>query len=391
MIARIRAALAAVCLAALLAACATLPDRPPHSAADQAAARVPGFGDIRLWSDAPAQDWLAWREQFKRERFKRERGADTPLEMLAISSGSDKGAFSAGFLSGWSEVGTRPEFDIVSGVSTGALIAPFAFLGPDEDETLTRLYTTINADMVYRTTPVSGLLGGPALATTRPLAGLIETYADDALIDAVAREHTKGRRLLVQTTNLDAERGVVWDMGAIAASKSPRRYELFRKVLLASASIPGLFPPVLLEVEAPSARFAELHVDGGTTSSVLAIPLSVVLESRSDSAHLEGRLTILYNGALAPVFRVSEPRTLAILQRALTASIKAADRRSIRLLQSFAQGNGTVVDVHSMGEEAQDPDLDLFDQKVMQRFYALGRERALAVHGEPGAETRPQP
>ena len=391
MITLLRQLLLASLFAGLLAGCASLPARSEFTASDQAAARIAGFSDIRVRSDAPAQVWLEWRARFQRDRSAAgtEAGGADPLEMLAISSGSDKGAFSAGFLNGWSETGRRPDFDIVSGVSTGALIAPFAFLGEEADSDLKQLYTTINASMVYRATPVSGVFGGPSLASTKPLAKLIETYADADLIDTVAREHRKGRRLLVQTTNLDAERGVVWDMGAIATSESPSRYDLFRKILIASASIPGAFPPALIDIETPGGTFAELHVDGGTTSSILAVPLPVILNRQPETGAGNGggngggngRLTILYNGTLQPVFRVSEPKTFAILERALTASIKTADRRAIKVLQAFAQESSATVDVQSIGDEAYDPEAELFDQAYMQKLFDLGRKRALLVHG----------
>jgi predicted acylesterase/phospholipase RssA len=363
-----------------LSACAAWPERPTVTANDQALARVGGFGDIRLWVDAEAQTWLEWREAYLSDRS--EAGRRDSLEMLAISSGSDKGAFSAGFLKGWSATGTRPTFDVVSGVSTGALIAPFAFLGSGYDPHIEHLYTTIDAHSIYRAAPLKGLLGGPSLASTEPLANLIETYADAALIDAVAREHRLGRRLLVQTTNLDAERGMVWDMGAIAASENPARYALFRQILLASASIPGFFPPVLIDVDNNGVEFSELHVDGGTTSSILAVPPSVLFSNGNDRSMADGRVTVLYNGDLEPVFRVSEPTVFAILERALTISLKAADQRTIRALQQYAEQNELALDIHSVGKEASNPDVDLFDQQYMQGLFALGEERAASVFAQ---------
>lgn len=376
---------AAVAMALSASACVTTLERTEFTAAEQAEAQVPGFEDIRIWSDAPAEQWRGWRARFLAER--KAHGFTAPPEILAISSGADKGAFSAGLLGGWSEAGTRPDFDIVSGVSTGALIAPFAFLGPPYDGLIEELYTTIDADAVFRPTPVSGILGGPSLATTKPLEKLIEDNASDALIDAIAAEEAKGRRLLVQTTNLDAERGMVWDMTAIAASESAQRYRLFRKILLASSSIPGFFPPILIDVEGLRGSFAELHVDGGATSSVLAVPLSVIL-SREDEAgeqFADARLTILYNGALNPVFRVSEPTTFDILRRALTATIKTADRRSIETLKAYARDNGGTLRIFSIGPEGQDPEADLFEPEFMQKLFDLGYERGRALG--PGASS----
>lgn len=365
-------------LALTLSACAAWPDRPAVSASDQADARIAGYDDIRIWGDAPRKAWIDWREQLFAER--KRTGRSTRLEMLAISSGSDKGAYSAGYLNGWSEAGSRPEFDIVSGVSTGALIAPFAFLGTAYDPHLTSLYTTINADAIYNATPLKGVFGGAALASTKPLAELIESYANADLIDAVGREHRRGRRLLVQTTNLDAQRGVVWDMGAIAASENPARYNLFRRVLLASASIPGLFPPVLIEVTSADTDFSELHVDGATVSSLVAIPPAFVFDTSGTDAYVQGRVTILYNGALEPVFRVSEPTVFSLLDRALDTALKAADQRTIQALRRHADEAGLTLDVHSIGPLAEDPDVDLFDPDFMQMLYDRGHKAGLSAH-----------
>ncbi|MDJ0979300.1 MAG: patatin-like phospholipase family protein [Erythrobacter sp.] len=372
---RLSRAFLAVLLTVALSACVSTLERPEITADDQAAARVNGYGAVRLWKDAELPEWTAWREAMFAQRV--QAGAPGQFEMLSISSGSDKGAFSAGFLNGWSEAGTRPRFDIVSGVSTGALIAPFAFLGQDYDPQLRELYTTISAKMIYRSTALKGLLGGPSLASTEPLVELIEGYATKEMIDAVAGEHAMGRRLLVQTTNLDAERGVVWDLGAIAASENPARYRLFRQILLASASIPGLFPPVMIDVDSEGFAFAELHVDGGTTSSVLAIPPAVLINGKAGVEDRPGRITVLYNGALEPVYRTTKPTTFSILTRALTTSLKTADQRTLASLENYAETNGLILSIHNVGAEAEDPEAEMFDQAYMQKLFEVGRQRAL--------------
>ena len=369
-----RALLIAV-LAFALSACVSTLQRPEITADDQNLAQLPGYGTVRLWEDADPEVWRQWREAMIAQRSGP--GPSGQFEMLSISSGSDKGAFSAGFLNGWTEAGTRPPFDIVTGVSTGALIAPFAFLGEEYDPQLRDLYTTINAKMVYRSRALKGLLGASSLANTEPLAGLIASYATQELVDAVAREHAKGRRLLIQTTNLDAERGVVWDMGAIAQSDSPNRITLFRQVLLASASIPGFFPPVLIDVDSEGFEFAELHVDGGTTSSLLAIPPSVLFGERAEKQRLRGRITVLYNGALEPVYRVTKPSTFSIISRALTTALKTADQRTLTRLERYGEANGLDVDIYNVGAEAEDPDAELFDQEFMKELYEIGRSKAL--------------
>jgi predicted acylesterase/phospholipase RssA len=179
-----------------------------------------------------------------------------PVSYLAVSGGGDNGAFGAGLINGWTETGTRPEFKMVTGVSTGALTAPFAFLGPDYDATLREVYTTMTPEKVYRARRfVVAALFDDAMADTSPLAEVIARYADQKLFDAIAREYQKGRMLMIGTTDLDAQRPVIWNIGALAASGHPGALELFRKILRASAAIPGAFPPVLVDVELDGKKY----------------------------------------------------------------------------------------------------------------------------------------
>ncbi|MEN3974520.1 patatin-like phospholipase family protein [Emcibacter sp. SYSU 3D8] len=186
-------------------------------------------------------------------------------QILLLSGGGSHGAFGAGVLVGWTESGARPEFDIVTGVSTGALMATFAFLGTEFDGQLRELFTTVDNEQIYRDRGVSGLLKGSAF-DQKPLEKALERTINDSVIERVAREHARGRRLFVATTNLDTGVPVMWDMGKIAASKSPGKAALYRKILLASAAIPGIFKPVYIKsrTETPS-----LHVDGTIRSSLL--------------------------------------------------------------------------------------------------------------------------
>ncbi len=167
---------------------------------------------------------------------------------LAVSGGGGDGAFGSGLLSGWTKAGTRPEFKLVTGVSTGALIAPFAFLGTAYDEQLKRVFTTTSAKDIYIERGFSGVLFNDALSDTTPLFNFISGYVNEEMLTAIAREYEKGRLLLIGTTNLDARRPVIWNMGAIAASGHPKALDLFRKLLLASSAIPAAFPPVMIDV-----------------------------------------------------------------------------------------------------------------------------------------------
>ena len=207
--------------------------------------------------------------------------ARIPENILVLSGGGMNGAFSAGMLTGWSHTGTRPEFDIVTGVSTGALIAPFAFLGEEYDEQLKELYTSKSATQIYRMLPV--FLWSEAAASSDPLRRQLQRVISDELVERIAAAHVCGRRLYVGTTNLDTQKLVVWDVGAIAAGRDPRKKELIQNVLLASCSVPGLLPPVGINVEIDGNRYSELHVDGGVSASMFLIPQALNLAEIDES------------------------------------------------------------------------------------------------------------
>jgi predicted patatin/cPLA2 family phospholipase len=192
--------------------------------------------------------------------------------LLAISGGGMYGAFSVGVLKGWSDAGTRPEFEVVTGVSTGALISSYAFLGPQYDDRLVQFYTQVKSKDIFRERSRIALLWSDSYATSEPLKKLIDATVDLNLLQAVAAKHAEGKRLFVATTNLDTRRSVVWDMGAIASRGDAAALQLYRKVLLASASVPGFFPPVEIEIEVDGRKFTELHVDGGVTTEVFIVP-----------------------------------------------------------------------------------------------------------------------
>jgi hypothetical protein len=307
--------------------------------------------------------------------------------VLALSGGSDKGAYDAGLLNGWTKRGDRPSFDIVTGVSTGALIAPFAFLGPEEDATLTAIYTGISGRDVYKQRVLRGVLGGESLLDSAPLADLIARYATPALIERVAAEHRRGRRLLVMTANLDAQRGVIWDMGAIASSGSPRRLGLFRQVLLASASIPAAFPPVRIEVTANGRIFEEMHVDGGTVAGFFVLPRSVMATTPPD-APSHGGIYVIYNGRFRPEFKVVSPRTFSIASRALYTVLAEVDRTSVEALRAYAQDRRIDFVLCAVEEETPAKQPPLFDTAYMRGLYAVGRDEAASTDGCLGPRTR---
>jgi predicted acylesterase/phospholipase RssA len=262
--------LSAALLVVLLAGCTQLTRLPAPPAEVTETLPVVGIANGRFWPDNIT---AVVPEEVRLAALRREPSCE--VHMLALSGGGDNGAFGAGLMIGWTQRGDRPRFDVVTGISAGALIAPFAFLGPDYDDELTQVFTDVAPTDVllrWRISLPFQLLFGQALADTSPLYDLIARHADEAMLAAIAREYLRGRLLLIGTTNLDLQRPVVWNIGAIAASGHPGALRLFRGILLASASIPGAFPPVMIEAEHEGRRFHEMHVDGGASMQVFLYP-----------------------------------------------------------------------------------------------------------------------
>ncbi|MGI9371423.1 MAG: patatin-like phospholipase family protein [Hyphomicrobiales bacterium] len=246
-------------MGALLAGCASSEAwvSVPENLVDTA--RLPGYEEgIRFWGDErpPNLDKMVDQQIRQSLAYKKKYGGYGTLAMLSVSGGGADGAFGAGLLNGWTASGTRPKFDFVTGVSTGALTAPFAFLGPEFDDELKEVFTETSTKDVLRENLLGGLLGGTAIADSKPLYDLISKYATPEFIARVGKEHNNGRRLFIGSVNLEAERPVIWNMGKIANSKNPDKVELFRRVLLASAAIPGIFPPVTIEVVADGKKIS---------------------------------------------------------------------------------------------------------------------------------------
>jgi hypothetical protein len=355
--------LAALCVLAL-AACAS--ERVPFTAQEQAEAVVPGFADARMWADDPG---IAARYTSINTR--------NPT-MLALSGGGPDGAFGAGFLTGWSERGTRPQFTVVTGASAGALLAPFAFLGSGYDEVLGQVFASGEMDNFLQFEGISGLFG-TGLFKREPLRQLIARHVDENVLAAVAREYRAGRRLFIVTTNLDAQRTSIWDMGRIAASGEPGALELFRSVMAASASVPGVFSPVLIDVEAQGRRFAEMHVDGGITSNMLVVPEAILLSRRQLlPANVKPTVYAILNGKLGPNFEVVKPTTLRIAIRSFMTSVRANTRNTMLASYEFIQRRGWGLYLAAINDDFPDPPTAGFDTTYMRSLYEYGLERGRA-------------
>jgi hypothetical protein len=302
---------------------------------------------------------------------------------LAISGGGSDGAFGAGLLNGWSETGARPRFKIVTGVSTGALIAPFAFLGSDYDDELKASYTTIDASHIFEVRGMLPLLWSESVASTAPLRKLIGTYIDQKVLDAIAAEQKKGRRLLVASTDLDAEQPVIWDMGAIAASGKPDRLELFRKVLLASAAIPSLFSPVLIDVMADGQKHQELHVDGGVffqsffVASIADLPAAIHAAHPDFTGKVEQNLYALRNGWVTPTFQPVQRGLTNIASRAILSMFKVSGINDLWRLYLSSRDDNVTFRYIAIPAEYVPSTTQQFDKAEMNREYDYGRKMAL--------------
>ncbi|MBN9521063.1 patatin-like phospholipase family protein [bacterium] len=325
--------------------------------------------------------------------------AAKPGKFLALSGGGMYGAYSVGVLTGWTATGTRPQFDVVTGVSTGALVATYAFLGTEYDGTMAKLYTTVTDRDIYRKRPRPAVLFSDAAASSEPLRQLIETQVDDGIVAAVARAHAAGRRLYVGTTNLDTRRLVVWDMGAIAASGRPDAKELYRKVLLASASVPGFFPSVPIEVEVNGRPFTELHADGGATTGVFLRASTLHVDPAALRA---GRQPLAGSGAYVIIAgklyadpAVTDRRALRVAESALSAMVSSQTRGELFRIYALCLLGGMNYHLAAIPEDFPvSADAMGFDPVEMRRLYTAGYDAAVGGRAwrdtPPGAEPHEQ-
>lgn len=383
-------------LAGLLQACTGAKERldpPPQSLTEQA--KVLGIANARFYPDtqgaALVQEGIA---AFKREI--QVTGYDPqnlpPVNFLAVSGGGDDGAFGAGLLTGWTLAGTRPEFKLVTGVSTGSLIAPFAFLGPTYDAELTEVYTTISTADVYKERGILAAFDDDALSDTSPLFATMSKYMDEAMLSDIAAEYDKGRLLIIGSTNLDAQRPVLWNIGAIAKSGHPDALTLVRKILLASAAVPVAFPPVLIDVEADGGAYQELHVDGGAIAQLFLYPPSIgaaMRQARSeDHVDRERNAFILFNGRLNPQWAQVERSTLPIAGRAVSTMIHSSALNDLIKVYVTTQRDGVDFNLASIGTDFDTPRPDIdFDPTYMRTLFDYGF--ALGKSGYPWMKVPP--
>ncbi len=325
--------------------------------------------------------------------------ANRPSKVLALSGGGMYGAYSTGVLAGWTATGQRPCFDVVTGVSTGGLIATFAFLGSNYDRKLVDLYTNVSRRDIYRKRIVGSALWSDSAASSAPLKKLIDTHLDDSIFQAVAAAHNSGRRLYIGTTNIDTRKLVIWDMGAIAASGRPDSQDLYRKVLLASASPPGFLPPVPIEVEVNGQKFTELHVDGGATTGVFLRASTLHLDRdalKSENQPLAGSdAYVIIAGKLYADPTCVERRALKIGESSLRALLYSQVRGELFRIYTLCLLGGMTFHLASVPEEFRTGgDAMGFDPEEMTRLYEAGYSAATGGQAwrdtPPGAEPQEQ-
>lgn len=314
----------------------------------------------------------------REQQWLQSRGVQTangmpPAYFLAISGGGDNGAYGSGFLNGWTAAGTRPEFKVVTGISTGALIAPFAFLGPKYDHVLREVYTTTSQKDIFRKRGMLKGLFGEAMSDTRPLASLIEKYVTREFLDEVAAEYGRGRILLVGTTNLDSLEPVIWNMTEIAGSKDPKSITLFRRLLLASASIPGAFPPVMIDLTIDGKSYQEMHVDGGTMTQVFLYPPSVSFTGMPQRKRV---LYVIRNARLDPDWASTDRRTMTIAMRAIESLTMTQGVGDLYRIYATTERDGIDFNLTYIPPTFNTVRQEQFDTQYMKALYDVGFEAA---------------
>jgi hypothetical protein len=318
-----------------------------------------------------------------------ENGNTKPSYILALSGGGEGGAFGAGVLNGWTATGTRPEFTVVTGISTGALIAPFAFMGSDYDWVLKELYTETTAKQLVRRNGIFSIFKLDALFDTAPMGKLIAEYVTTETLQKISQEHIKGRRLFIGTTNLDTLRTTIWDMGAIASSKHVDAPELFRKVMLASASIPGVYPAVYIYVQAEGKKFDEMHVDGGTSSQVFVYPPEFKLKelSKKHGHNRERNLYVIFNSKLKPKGKTFKPGLRTIARRSISTLINTQGLGDIYRIYLTSQRDKVNFNMAFIPSDIEKKSNEEFDTDYMQELYDYGYKHM--IDGYPWKQTLP--
>ncbi len=372
--------------ATLLPGCAIPPRLAAVPASQSGEARVLGLPNERFRIATP-QGQAGFDQEVVAALARRRRALGLPdgamvpeLNLLAVSGGGENGAFGAGLLNGWTTHGTRPVFDLATGVSTGALTAPFAYLGPDWDAALKDVYTAITPERVLRRRRITAAIFDDALADTAPLFDTISHYLDERMLAAIAQAYQQGRLLLIGTADIDAQTPVVWNIGAIAGSGHPRALDTVRRILLASAAIPGAFPPVMFDVTIDGEAHQEMHVDGGTFAQAFLYPRAVTSARRAALARRQrvqpARAWVIRNGRLDSEWATVDRRSISIAARAVASMIAASGFNDAVRLYFFAQRDGVDFNLAYISPDFTTRLESPFEPGYMRALYDYGYDQA---------------
>jgi predicted acylesterase/phospholipase RssA len=302
------------------------------------------------------------------------------VQLLAVSGGGENGAFGAGVLCGWTEYGNRPVFELVTGVSTGALTAPFAYLGSSYDPQLRAVYTELTASHVLERRGLTAAIFNDAMADNAPLFKTISVYLNDSMLVALGKAYEDGRLLLIGTSDLDAQTPVIWNIGAIAKSGHPRALDTIRRILLASAAIPGAFPPTLFDVTVDGVAYQELHVDGGAFAQAFLYPAGVTRQRRARAAAgksvTPARAFVIRNGRLDAEWASTQRTTMGIAARAISTMIAASGINDVIRMYNATQRDGIDFNLAYIGSDFTQKLPAPFDQGYMRALFDYGYQRA---------------
>ncbi len=346
----------------MLAGCTAMP-RPEVAPARIAAAAADRMGGVRFPADAaPPTPGPS---------------DDLAQDILVLSGGGPDGAYGAGLLRGWQARGDLPQFDVVTGVSTGALMAPLAFLGGDRLADLERLYTGDDVTRILSQGSPLRLVRGPSIYRSKRLRAMIAAAIRPAVLADIAAQHRAGRRLYVATANIDAQVRQIWDMGEIAARGTPASAALFHDILLAAASIPIAFDPVPVAVEAPGEHVTELHADA-TLFGLIYADARLFDAARCRAPGGRCTLYVIAHNKTRPEPRTVKLNVADVGARVLDTLIKADLATKLRVAREEAADVGatfrfTYLDVPFESVSAID-----FDPAYMRKIFAIGRERGVA-------------
>ena len=364
-----------------LSACASVV-RNPVPEADYLKVTVLDRTDLRQWGDRSKLRMLPYQQSAEVLEARYAGIMHREHSYLVISGGGANGAYGAGVLVAWTKLGTRPEFTLVTGVSTGALTAPFAFLGSAYDAKLQEVYSTLDTRQIMNMRNVFAIFGSDSVFDSSPLSRLIEEFIDDEMIESLAQEYRKGRILAIGTTNLDASRPVIWNITRMAASGHPSAAKVIRQVILASASIPGAFPPVYVEVETPDGRkYDEMHVDGGVTSQMFFYPPDMDWGELMDKLDVKGVPTIylIRNAYPHEDYEAINPRLVPITNRTISSLIRTQGVGDFFRIWTLAERDGLDLDVTWIPDEVRDElgvkPSEAFDPNYMKALFNYGYQR----------------